>query len=57
MHFSERMTSIKSSFIREELKIAQAPDMISTAGGMPAPEPFPVEAFRQAADLVLVLQP
>jgi 2-aminoadipate transaminase len=36
------------------LKLTQLPDIISFAGGLPAPELFPVEAFRAAADAVLV---
>jgi 2-aminoadipate transaminase len=42
-----------SSAIREILKITQQPDVISFAGGLPAPEIFPVEEFRQACDRVL----
>jgi len=44
---------MKSSAIREILQVTQQPDVISFAGGMPAPELFPIEAFRQAADIVL----
>jgi 2-aminoadipate transaminase len=42
-----------SSLIRELLKLTEAPDIISFAGGLPAPEVFPVEEFRQAADTAL----
>jgi 2-aminoadipate transaminase len=42
-----------SSTIRELLKLTEQPDLISFAGGLPAPELFPVEAFRAAADRVL----
>lgn len=34
------------------LKVAGSPDIISFAGGLPAPELFPVEALKQAADKV-----
>jgi DNA-binding transcriptional MocR family regulator len=51
--FSERMSKVRSSFIRESLKLTKRPGMISLAGGMPAPELFPVEQFRQACDMVL----
>lgn len=34
--------SAKPSFIREILKVTQMPDVISFAGGLPAPELFPV---------------
>jgi 2-aminoadipate transaminase len=44
---------MKSSAIRELLKLTEQPDMISFAGGMPAPEVFPVEEFRDACNKVL----
>jgi 2-aminoadipate transaminase len=43
----------KSSVIREILKVAQRPDVISFAGGLPAPESFPLDALRRAFDEVL----
>jgi len=42
-----------SSAIRELLKLTEQPDIISFAGGMPAPEVFPVDEFREACDRVL----
>ncbi|QGN35748.1 aminotransferase class I/II-fold pyridoxal phosphate-dependent enzyme [Microlunatus sp. Gsoil 973] len=42
-----------SSAIREILKITQRPEVISFAGGLPAPELFPVDPIRAAADRVL----
>jgi 2-aminoadipate transaminase len=42
-----------SSTIRELLKLTENPEIISFAGGLPAPELFPVDAFRAAADRVL----
>jgi 2-aminoadipate transaminase len=42
-----------SSAIREILKLTQQPDVISFAGGLPAPEAFPLEAVKQAAEKVL----
>jgi 2-aminoadipate transaminase len=47
------MQGMKASTIRELLKLTENPEIISFAGGMPAPEVFPVEAFRAAADRVL----
>jgi 2-aminoadipate transaminase len=47
---SERM---KSSIIRELLKYTMLPDVISFAGGLPAPEAFPVRDFRDACSWVL----
>lgn len=50
---AQRMQSMKASTIRELLKLTENPEIISFGGGMPAPEVFPVEAFRAAADTVL----
>jgi 2-aminoadipate transaminase len=44
---------MSSSAIREILKLTQSPDVISFAGGLPAPEVFPVQAFKQACQNVL----
>lgn len=51
--FSERMSGVKSSAIRDILTITSKPGMISLAGGLPAPELFPVDAVRKAAERVL----
>jgi 2-aminoadipate transaminase len=45
-----------SSAIRELLKLTSRPDVISFAGGLPAPELFPIEEFRVATDAVLAKQ-
>lgn len=50
---AQRMQSMKGSAIRELLKLTENPDIISFGGGMPAPEVFPVAAFRAAAERVL----
>jgi len=47
------MQWMSASTIRELLKLIENPEIISFAGGMPAPEVFPVESFRAAADRVL----
>ena len=54
--FSQRAKKIKSSAIRELLKITQRPEIISFAGGLPAPDVFPVERFREACNKVLEKQ-
>ena len=41
------------SVIRELLKFTQMPDIISFAGGLPAPEIFPVREFRESSSFVL----
>jgi 2-aminoadipate transaminase len=48
---------MRKSVIRELLKLTSQPDIISFAGGLPAPEVFPVEDLRQAADRVFVNSP
>jgi 2-aminoadipate transaminase len=37
-----------SSAIRELLKVTEKPDVISFAGGLPAPDVFPVEEIAEA---------
>jgi 2-aminoadipate transaminase len=51
--FSVRAQEMKSSAIREILKITDRPDIISFAGGLPAPELFPVEDLKKACKTVL----
>ncbi len=51
--FAGRMANVQKSFIREILKVAQDPNVISFAGGLPSPDYFPVEPLRLAADKVL----
>src|SRR5690625_1838088 len=50
---ANRMRGLSSSAIREILKIANQPGVTSFAGGLPAPELFPIEELRAAADRVL----
>jgi 2-aminoadipate transaminase len=42
-----------SSAIRELLKLTEKPNIISFAGGLPAPEVFPVDEFSEACERVL----
>lgn len=51
--FSERAWKMKSSAIREMLKISGKPGVINFAGGLPAPELFPVEEIKEACIKVL----
>lgn len=48
MKYASRMDRIKASEIRELLKLTQRPEIISFAGGLPAPELFPMEAVEKA---------
>lgn len=51
--FAKRMDSLKVSDIREILKITANPEVISFAGGLPAPELFPIEEMKHVAIRVL----
>jgi len=51
--FSRAANSMKKSAIREILKLTQRPEMISFAGGLPAPETFPVEDLKKIVIEVL----
>ncbi len=51
-----RMANIKASAIREILKVTERPDVLSFAGGLPAPESFPVAAIAAAHADVLATQ-
>lgn len=53
LSYASRMAQLKPSAIREILKTTVAPDVISFAGGLPAPELFPTDALRAAAEAVL----
>jgi 2-aminoadipate transaminase len=59
--WTERLSSgaanITSSAIRDLLKVTEQPEMISFAGGLPAPECFPTEELAAAAERVLVERP
>lgn len=51
--YALRALRIKSSTIRELLKITDQPEMISFGGGLPAPDVFPVQRFEEACHTVL----
>ena len=52
-HFSKRTYGMKPSTIREILKLTQKPEIISFAGGLPAPNLFPIEHLQKATNKVL----
>jgi 2-aminoadipate transaminase len=52
-HLAERTKFMKSSAIRELLKLTQQPDIISFAGGLPAPEMFPLREVEEACRYIL----
>jgi 2-aminoadipate transaminase len=51
--YAQRTQRMRSSAIRELLKLTAQPDLISFAGGLPAPELFPVDEVSAAAVAVL----
>ena len=51
--YAQRTQRMESSAIRELLKYTEKPDIISFAGGLPAPDVFPVEEFSAACERVL----
>lgn len=53
LKFAARMEHIKASEIRELLKLTARPEIISFAGGLPAPELFPVEEMKVISVKVL----
>ena len=50
---SDRTKNIESSVIREILKVVSQPGMVSMAGGIPAPESFPVDIIRDLTSVVI----
>ncbi len=53
LFFSEKALGMKASEVRELLKLVESSDIISLAGGLPAPETFPVDVIKQIAVDVL----
>ena len=51
---ARRAAKMNPSVIREILKVTEKPGIISFAGGLPSPKTFPVAAFREACDKVLL---
>lgn len=51
--YAKRMENMEASEIRELLKLTEKPEAISFAGGLPAPELFPIEEIREVNNYVL----
>lgn len=51
--FAKRMNYLKASEIRELLKLTESPEIISFAGGLPAPELFPVNEMKLITNRIL----
>jgi len=56
-HFSDRVKSLNPSAIREILKYAAIPGVISLSAGNPAPEAFPIEKIAEISAKILAEQP
>ena len=54
---ARRAERLEPSVIREILKVTERPGILSLAGGLPAPESFPVQAMREACERVLTDSP
>jgi len=52
-HLATRTEGMQSSAIRELLKVTQQPDVISFAGGLPAPEFFPLREIEEACRFIV----
>nr|HID14207.1 PLP-dependent aminotransferase family protein [Anaerolineae bacterium] len=52
-HLASRTEGMQSSVIRELLKLTQQPDIISFAGGLPAPEFFPLREIEEACRYII----
>ncbi len=53
LQYAQRTQAMTSSIIRDLLKLTQQPDVISFAGGLPAPELFPIREFKEACAYIL----
>lgn len=51
--YAKRLNGLDSSEIGDLLRLIARPDIISFAGGLPAPELFPVEQLKLAGDAVM----
>lgn len=54
---ARRTQRMNPSVVRELLKLTEQPGVLTLAGGLPAPELFPVEAVRAATEQVLRDEP
>lgn len=52
-HFATRTQGLRSSAIRDLLKVTEMTDMLSLAGGLPTPDSFPLPDLRREADRLL----
>jgi 2-aminoadipate transaminase len=53
MRFADRTNRLRSSAIRDLLKLTQNSEILSMAGGLPSPDSFPTERLRRESDRLL----
>ncbi len=53
MRYSKRITKVKNNDLLDLMQLADRPDVISFAGGFPAPELFPLDELRLISEKVL----
>lgn len=53
INYARRISSLKASEIREILKVTENKEVISFAGGLPAPELFPIDEIKEVNRIVL----
>ena len=54
---AERARTVRSSAVRDLLRLTEQPDVLSLAGGLPAPELLPVARIATATATILARQP
>ena len=54
VRLARRMSEVKASDVRELLKVTAQPEVISLAGGLPAPELFPTVELARVAERLLL---
>jgi len=47
LRYAVRMNEVRTSEIREILELTSNPEIISFAGGLPAPELFPIDEMKK----------
>jgi 2-aminoadipate transaminase len=52
-YYSERAKGLKTSEIRELLKMVQKPEIISFGGGLPSPDSYAVDQVKECIDYVM----
>ena len=53
IRYAKRTSNLKASEIRELLKLTEKPEIISFAGGLPAPELFPLDKLNEVTSVVI----